>query len=44
MANIIEELEKEQTQGKEIAEFAPGDTVIVNVKVKRRYPRTYPSL
>jgi large subunit ribosomal protein L19 len=35
--NIIEELEKEeiakQTQGKEIPEFGPGDTVRVNVRV-----------
>jgi len=36
--NIIQQLEKEQvaklTAGREIPEFAPGDTVIVNVKVK----------
>src|ERR1700724_4242974 len=35
--NVIQELEKEQlaklSAGKEIPEFAPGDTVIVNVKV-----------
>jgi large subunit ribosomal protein L19 len=35
--NLIEELEKEQvaklSAGKEKPEFAPGDTVIVNVKV-----------
>jgi large subunit ribosomal protein L19 len=35
--NIIQELEKEQmaklSAGKEIPEFGPGDTVIVNVKV-----------
>jgi large subunit ribosomal protein L19 len=35
--NLIEELEKEQvaklSAGKNIPEFAPGDTVIVNVKV-----------
>ncbi len=35
--NIIEELEKEQmaklSAGKEIPDFAPGDTIIVNVKV-----------
>ena len=36
--NIIEQLEQEQiaklAAGKEIPEFGPGDTVIVNVKVK----------
>jgi large subunit ribosomal protein L19 len=34
--NIIEELDREQIArlGKEIPEFGPGDTVIVNVKVK----------
>src|SRR3954467_3030865 len=35
--NLIQELEKEQiaklTAGKEIPDFRPGDTVIVNVKV-----------
>ena len=35
--NIIEELEKEQmaklSAGKEIPDFGPGDTVLVNVKV-----------
>src|SRR5919108_5059045 len=35
--NLIQELEKEQvaklSAGKEIPEFAPGDTVLVNVKV-----------
>src|SRR5438309_9265151 len=35
--NLIQELEKEQFEklsaGKQIPEFAPGDTVIVNVKV-----------
>ena len=35
--NVIEELEKEQvaklSAGKEIPDFGPGDTVIVNVKV-----------
>ncbi len=35
--NLIQELEKEQvaklSAGKDIPEFAPGDTVIVNVKV-----------
>ena len=34
MSNIIEELEKEQMQGHEIPAFAPGDTVVVQVKVK----------
>ncbi|NJN88314.1 MAG: 50S ribosomal protein L19, partial [Leptolyngbyaceae cyanobacterium SL_7_1] len=33
MSNIIEELEKEQ-MGREVPDFAPGDTVVVNVKVK----------
>lgn len=33
MSNIIEELEKEQMQA-EIPDFAPGDTVVVQVKVK----------
>ncbi len=33
MSNIIEELEKEQMT-KEVPEFAPGDTVVVEVKVK----------
>src|SRR5262249_50680165 len=35
--NVIQELEKEQvaklSAGKDVPEFAPGDTVIVNVKV-----------
>jgi len=31
--NIIEELEKEQ-MGREVPAFAPGDTVVVQVKVK----------
>src|SRR5205809_2897188 len=35
--NLIQELEKEQiaklSAGKEITDFAPGDTVLVNVKV-----------
>src|SRR5215204_4939011 len=35
--NLIQQLEKEQVErlsaGKEIPDFAPGDTVIVNVKV-----------
>jgi len=33
MNNIIEELEREQ-MGKELPAFAPGDTVVVQVKVK----------
>ncbi len=33
MSNIIEQLEKEQMQ-REVPEFAPGDTVVVQVKVK----------
>ena len=33
MSNIIEELEKEQ-MGRAVPAFAPGDTVVVNVKVK----------
>lgn len=33
MSNIIQQLEAEQ-MGREIPEFGPGDTVIVNVKVK----------
>ena len=33
MTNIIEELNKEQ-MNREIPKFAPGDTVIVSVKVK----------
>ncbi|AGA90880.1 ribosomal protein L19 [Thioflavicoccus mobilis 8321] len=33
MSNVIEELEREQ-MGREIPDFAPGDTVVVNVKVK----------
>jgi large subunit ribosomal protein L19 len=34
MSNIIEELEQEQMQGHEIPAFGPGDTVVVQVKVK----------
>lgn len=36
MANLIEELDKEQIEklGKNIPEFAPGDTVVVQVRVK----------
>ena len=33
MSNIIEELESEQMT-REIPEFGPGDTVVVQVKVK----------
>jgi len=33
MSNIIDQLEAEQMEGNNIPEFAPGDTVIVNVKV-----------
>lgn len=33
MSNIIDQLEQEQ-MSKEIPEFAPGDTVVVQVKVK----------
>lgn len=33
MSNIIQQLEKEQMT-KEIPDFAPGDTVVVQVKVK----------
>ena len=34
MSNIIDTLNAEQMQGKEIPEFNPGDTVLVQVKVK----------
>ena len=34
MSNIIQQLEKEQMEGKKIPSFAPGDTVVVQVKVK----------
>ena len=33
MSNIIEQLEQEQ-MNKEIPEFSPGDTIVVQVKVK----------
>ena len=33
MSNIIQELEAEQ-MGREVPEFGPGDTVVVQVKVK----------
>lgn len=34
MSNIIQELEAEQMAGTEIPDFAPGDTLVVQVKVK----------
>lgn len=34
MSNIINELEKEQMAGKKFPNFVPGDTIIVQVKVK----------
>ena len=34
MSNIIDEINAEQLIGKEIPEFSPGDTVLVQVKVK----------
>jgi len=34
MANIIQQLENEWMSGKTIPAFAPGDTVVVQVKVK----------
>ncbi len=34
MSQIIHQIEKEQMLNKSITEFSPGDTVIVNVKVK----------
>lgn len=34
MSNIIEELEAEQRQGREIPKFGPGDNVVVQVRVK----------
>ncbi len=34
MTNIIDEINAEQMQGKVIPEFNPGDTVVVQVKVK----------
>jgi len=33
MSKIIEELDKEQ-MGREVPDFAPGDTIVVQVKVK----------
>ena len=34
MSTIIDELDKEQMATKEVPEFGPGDTVIVQVRVK----------
>ncbi len=34
MSKIIQELENEMMQGKTVPNFTPGDTVIVNVRVK----------
>lgn len=34
MSNVIQMLETEQMQNKKIPDFAPGDTVVVQVKVK----------
>jgi large subunit ribosomal protein L19 len=34
MSNIIEQIEQEMTAGKDIPEFAAGDTVVVQVRVK----------
>src|SRR3990167_1087076 len=34
MTNIIDEMNAEQMQGKEIPRFNPGDTVLVQIKVK----------
>jgi large subunit ribosomal protein L19 len=34
MSNIIAAIEAEQTEGKEFPAFGPGDTVVVQVKVK----------
>ena len=34
MSNIIQQLDNEQMAGKSIPEFRPGDTVVVQVKVK----------
>src|SRR5476649_2960762 len=34
MTNIIDEINAEQMQGKEIPDFNPGDTVLVQVKVR----------
>lgn len=34
MSNVIDQINKEQMAGKQIPEFSPGDTVLVQVKVK----------
>lgn len=34
MSKFIQQIEEQQMEGKKIPEFNPGDTVIVNVKVK----------
>ncbi len=34
MNNIIQQIEQDQMQGKEIPNYCPGDTVAVSVKVK----------
>ena len=34
MSNVIKMIEQEQMQGNDIPNFAPGDTVVVQVKVK----------
>lgn len=34
MSNVIKMIEADQTNGKKIPEFRPGDTVVVQVKVK----------
>jgi large subunit ribosomal protein L19 len=34
MHNVVKQWENEQIEGKQIADFTPGDTVIVQVKVK----------
>jgi len=34
MSNIIDQINAEQMEGKNIPEFSPGDTVLVQVKVK----------
>ncbi len=34
MVNLVEQYEQSQLDGKKMPKFAPGDTVVVNVKVK----------
>ncbi|MDF1760894.1 MAG: 50S ribosomal protein L19 [Coxiellaceae bacterium] len=34
MSNVIKQIEQDQLEGKQIPTFAPGDTVVVQVKVK----------